>query len=124
MNHLQDVYNRLNETKKESKKLRDTWRDMLANSKSYQNVVEELKSVRAKKQQIENALRQDFQREIAKLENLSSDMKSDNELLTDLALTSLMKGETVRIKDEYENEYEPVFNVKFKKAAAGEESTK
>jgi hypothetical protein len=28
----------------------------------------------------------------------------------------MMKGETVSVKDEYENEYEPVFKVAFKKS--------
>ena len=30
-------------------------------------------------------------------------------------MTKLMKGESVSVSDEYENEYEPVFSVKFKK---------
>jgi len=30
-------------------------------------------------------------------------------------MTKLMKGETVEVKDEYDNTYEPIFSVRFKK---------
>jgi hypothetical protein len=44
------------------------------------------------------------------------DLDSDMEMISDLALNQLMKGETVKVKDEYEVEYDPLFTVKFKKA--------
>ena len=40
-------------------------------------------------------------------------------MLNDLALTPLMKGETVEVKDEFENAYEPTWKVNFKKANGG-----
>ena len=37
-------------------------------------------------------------------------------MMTDLAMSMMMKGETVAVKDQYDNAYEPVFKVSFKKA--------
>ena len=56
-----------------------------------------------------------FAQELTKKEDLKIDIASDIELLTDVALSSMMKGESVGISDKYENEYEPVFKVMFKK---------
>jgi hypothetical protein len=39
----------------------------------------------------------------------------DNQLLSDLALNQLAKGEAIKIVDENKVEYEPVFTVRFKK---------
>jgi len=36
-------------------------------------------------------------------------------LLTDLAINTLMSGETVKITDAENNEYEPKFSVSFRK---------
>jgi hypothetical protein len=65
---------------------------------------------------LESQIKADFQSEISKLEAIKQDIDTDKQLLTDMALTKLMKGETVEIKDEYENTYEPIFSVNFKKS--------
>jgi len=39
--------------------------------------------------------------------------------MNDIALSTLMKGETVVVKDEWDNEYEPAWKVAFKKANGG-----
>jgi len=38
-------------------------------------------------------------------------------MINDIAMTMVMKGETVSVNDKYENEYEPLFTVKFKKVS-------
>ena len=40
-------------------------------------------------------------------------------MMNDIALSTLMKGETVVVKDEWDNEYEPAWKVAFKKANGG-----
>jgi hypothetical protein len=45
------------------------------------------------------------------------DLESDLDTLSDIALTQLMKGETVKVKDENEIEYDPIFSVRFRKTA-------
>ena len=54
--------------------------------------------------------------EITQLEDLKIDIESDQEMLNDMAMTKYAKGESIELKDQYDNTYEPVFVVKFKKA--------
>ena len=69
----------------------------------------------AKKKQIENSIKQDFSGEFQKLDDFKIDLESDNTMLSDAAFSKLVKGETVAVVDEYDNNYEPLFTVKFKK---------
>ena len=54
-----------------------------------------------------------------KLDDLKREVDTNKEMLSDIAMSTLMKGETVEVKDEYDNVYEPAFKVNFKKANAG-----
>lgn len=116
MANLQEVYNRLQETKKKQKEIRSALKEALVSSVEYQEIIDKIKSARIKKQQIESAVRSDFSSELEKMEEYALDIKSDSMLLSDAAMTKLMKGESVEITDEYNNKYEPVFSVRFKKA--------
>lgn len=100
----------------EKKKVNEIFRDVLAQSAPYQEALDELKASRAKKMQIEHDLRGQFAQEMEQLERLSLDLKTDAEVLSDMALTKLMKGETVEIVDENDVKFEPVFKVTFKKS--------
>jgi len=115
MVNLQEVFNRIKESQKKQKEISAMYRDALASSQSYQETIDEYKQLREKKKRIENDIKSEFSAEITKLESLKLDLKTDKELMSDIALTQLMKGETLELKDEYDNEYEPIFNVKFKK---------
>ncbi|MFZ2189741.1 MAG: hypothetical protein WAV48_03085 [Candidatus Magasanikiibacteriota bacterium] len=117
MQDLQAIFNRLQEAKKKQKDIKSSYKEALKNSSSYEDVVDELKTLRAKKKEIEEAVRRDFSSEFTKLEDLKIDIESDTELITDIAITQLMKGESIAIKDEDGKDYEPVFKVNFKKIA-------
>ena len=116
MPDLKEVFTRVNGSKKEKKQLNDTYREALTQSKPYQDVLDELRSLKAKKLQMETAIRQDFVQEMEKIERLALDIKGDLEMLSDMALTKMMKGETVEITDDNDVSYQPVFKVTFKKA--------
>ncbi len=112
---LNELFKRINDQKKERKKLQETYKDMLANSKPYQDAAEALIDAKAKKMQLEATIRAEFQQEQSELEKLKTSMEADKQLMADLALTKLMKGEPVEITDENDTKYEPVFSVRFKK---------
>ena len=116
MANLQEVFNRIQKTKQEQKEIKSMYKDALTNSQVYQKTVEELKEMKEKKKKIEDQIREDFRHEFDKLENLKADIENDNLLLSDAALTKLMKGETVEVVDDHENRYEPVFSVRFKRS--------
>ncbi len=114
MPSLADVYRRLQTARKKQKDLRDMYKDALTQSKSYQEVKDELEKLMEKKRRLEGQIKNDFINEQAEIDKLKLSMNADKQLLTDLALTQLMKGQEVEITDD-DISYEPVFNVKFKR---------
>jgi uncharacterized phage infection (PIP) family protein YhgE len=115
MSKIQEVFNRIQETKKEQKKIKDMYRDSLVNSESYQKTVEELKELREKKKKIEASIQDDFRKEFDKLDTLKADMENDSQVLSDLAISKVSRGEKIEIMDQYNTQYEPIFSVRFKK---------
>jgi len=115
MANLQEVFNRIQKSKKEQKDIKSMYRDALSNSQVYQKTVEELNELKEKKKKIEDQIKEDFRQEFDKLETLKADIENDNMLLSDAAISQLMKGETVEVTDINDNKYEPIFSVKFKK---------
>ncbi len=115
MANLQEIFIRITEIKKKQKDIRSAYKDALLTSLEYQEILEKMKTLREKKKQIEAATKQQFASEFTKLDDYAIDLASDQELLTDAAVTMLMKGETVEVIDEYNNTYQPIFAVKFKK---------
>lgn len=109
------VFNRIVETKKKIKDIKRAYNDALATSAEYVEVNEKIKTLREKKKQIETSHKQSFASELGKLDDLKIDLASDVELLSDAAMTQLMKGETVEVEDEYGNKCDPAFKVSFKK---------
>lgn len=116
MQDIQEIFQHIQESKKRQKEIRQTYKDLLDQAPGYKDLVEELQIIREKKKTVEIAVRQSMASEINQLEDLKIDIDSDMEMMSDIALNKLVKGETVEVSDEYENQYEPIFSVKFKKA--------
>lgn len=116
MSDLKEILLRIRQTEQEKKKLREVFRDILAQSKSYQELLDQWKALKVKKIQLETALYSDCAKEREQVEKFTLSIKDDAQLLSDLALTKMMKGETIEITDDNDVKYEPVFKVSFKKA--------
>lgn len=115
MSKLQEVFDRIQESKHECKKINSSYKDALSNSQKYQNVIEESRKIKELKKQIEDAIKQDFSREFSRLDNLKAGISNDGELLSDIALNYVVKGQVIELTDKNNTEYEPIFSVKFKK---------
>lgn len=115
MQNLQEIFSRVQKAKARQKEIKLIYKDALATAPEYEEINDKAKSLRERKKQIEQSIKEQFSHEITELEDLKVDIESDYELMNDVALTQLVKGEPIEIKDEYENEYEPVFSVKFRK---------
>ena len=115
MNKVQELFNRIQQSKKEQKDLKTMYADALNNHPEHQKLKDELKVMRDRKKKIEDSMKDDFSSEFSKLDTLKIDIENDKMLMTDAAMTQLMSGKTVEVIDERENRYEPVFGVKFKK---------
>ncbi len=115
MKNIQEVFDRISQLKKEQKNAKGAYKDALDNSDNYRKMTEELKALKEKKKQTETLIQRELGAQFQKIEDLKLEMESNKEMLSDIALTTVMKGETVEVKDEYGNVYEPVWSVKFKK---------
>ncbi len=115
MKDLQSVFNRINEKKKEMRDIKGRYQDALINESEYESIKTKMKKLREQKKEIESVVQAQMGKDYERLEDLKYDIDSDKELLSDMAITQLMSGKPVQVSDEKENEYEPVFSVKFKK---------
>lgn len=115
MHDLQEVFNRMQEKKKKSRELTAMFKEALGANQEYIELSEKIAQLRAKKRAMEIATMEDFVSEFKQIDDLKLDVKSDAEMLTDLAITRYTKGESIEIVDAYENAYEPKFSVRFSK---------
>jgi len=115
MSKAQEIFNRILETKREQRDIKTIYRDALSTSGKYQDLVEEIKVLKEKKKQIEDSVKSDFSSELDKLETLKADLQNDNQLLSDVIMSQVARGEKIEITDVHDTQYEPIFSVKFKK---------
>lgn len=113
--NLQEIFARVEKSKSRQREIKTIYRDALTSTPEYEELNDKLKALRERKKQIEATVKEQFGSEITELEDLKVDIDSDMEMMSDLALTQLIKGEAIALKDEHDTEYEPVFAVKFRK---------
>ncbi len=116
MKDLQDVFNDLQNAKKEMKEIRKEYRDALSHDAEYETIVEKMKDMRELKKNHEIAAQQSMGKRWEELEDLKVEVKTMQEMLSDISLSTLMKGETVVVRDQYDALYEPVYTVSFRKS--------
>ena len=115
MSTLEDIYARLEKNKKRRKEINKMLKDELSHSSRYQEISDEMKTLREEKKGIEQDVRAGNS-DVAELEELKAEIQTDQELLADQALNMYVKNEAVEIKDEYDQTWYPVFKVNFKKS--------
>lgn len=113
---IEDVFKRIKDKKKEQSELKKMYRDALSVNGDYQEMLEELETLKLKKKKLEAGVQSDFKEEFDKIEGLKLNISGDTQMLSDLALTQLTSGKEVKIIDENKVEYEPIFTVRFKKS--------
>ena len=113
---LADVFKRIQSNKKDASEIKKIYKDVLSVTGEYQEVLENIEVLKLRKKKIEAGVQADYKEEFDRLEGLKLNISSDSQLLSDIALTELVAGDTVvNIIDENKVEYEPSFSVKFKK---------
>lgn len=91
------------------------YKDALSNADEYENIIQKIAELKAKKIAIEDRIKNQLGKAWEKFEDLTYEEKAQLSLMTDIAMTNLMDGKTVEIIDAFSNKYEPVWSVKFKK---------
>lgn len=112
MKNAQQIFNNIKINKAKLKDLRIAIKDSIDISAGYIDVCNQIKSLREKRKQIEMSIKEAWTSEIVKMEDLKIDIESEQEMLSDIIISTIMKGGTVEIKDENDNEYEPVIKAK------------
>ncbi len=112
---IQELFNRVHEMKKEQKEIKKEYRDTLTQMPEYEKVIEELEKVKERKTLYEQKAKDSLGKRYERHEELADEIKAHQEMLSDVAMTTLMDGKTVEAVDEYGNKYDPIFAVRFKK---------
>lgn len=115
MPKIEEIFNRMQEAKKEQRSIKSMYKDALFSSPDYKKILDDYNDLKRKKKQIEAGIQEEFGADFQKLDEIKLDLETDKELLSDMALNKYVKGESVEIVDQYDNKYEPIFSVKFRK---------
>ncbi|TSC93673.1 MAG: Uncharacterized protein Athens071425_150 [Parcubacteria group bacterium Athens0714_25] len=115
MQDIQEIFNKVKEIKKEQKDIREEYKDMLAQADDYEVIVDKATELREKKKQLEAIVQQKMGMRWQRMEDLKLEIDKLNEMISDIAIASVAEGKPISITDEYENEYEPVYKVVFRK---------
>jgi uncharacterized coiled-coil DUF342 family protein len=109
MKDIQEVFDEIQKLKKERREINKEYRYLLEHDDKFQEITEEAKKLRDQKKKIEEVNKS------PRLDDLKHEIDALNEMASDIAISQLMDGKSIQIKDEYEIEYEPVYKVTFKK---------
>ena len=115
MQNIQEVFDKIQELKKTRKEIGREYRDALSQSSGYQDATEELTKLREKKKQFESTVQSEMGSRFEQLEKAKRQIVEFEQMLTDIAMTNLIKGESISLKDENDAEYEPTYKITFKK---------
>ena len=111
---LQEIFERLQDRRKQANVIRAKYKEELSTSVEYEKIKTDMEKLRGKKKQYEASVKEQAGANFARADELTLAIKQDVQMLSDIALTSIMKGESVKIQDA-NAEYEPVFSVRFRK---------
>ena len=115
MQNPQEIFDRIDEKKKKIKDIKTVLSDAYARNSEWPGLVEKKKALNEKAKQIKAVVERDYQPELAELDKLKCDIKSDRELLRDIVLNMYIKGEQVELEDSRKQMVLPIFSVAFKK---------
>jgi uncharacterized membrane-anchored protein YhcB (DUF1043 family) len=115
MQQLKIIFDRYEDSVEERRDIKSIIKDACDESLEYKKAKEEFEEAKAKLKEVKNKIEAGFAKELEKFEELQADIKSDREIMSDVALAMYAKGEPVVVKDKYNQEYEGEFKVRFKK---------
>lgn len=114
MQNAQEVYNRILETKQKIKDIKAELKGYYQDIPEYVDLEEKLKDLRAKRKRVTLSVDNQHPDLITKLEDLKIDLASDKEMLNDIVVSTVMKGETVELQNQYQQAVLPIFSVTLK----------
>jgi hypothetical protein len=116
LTRIQQMHQEIIDAGKKKKELNAVLKEAYEKSKAYHDLNEEMEQLRAKKKQLETAIRQEYASEYNDLEDIKTDIKDTKMVLSDMMWNELMKNNKVEVLDQYENKFVPQVLVTLKKA--------
>lgn len=110
------VHNDIKEIKFKIRTIKEMYKNQLENNKEYYSVVNDFNVIKAKKNLIEAKIKEEMSKDFDIINELKKEIKTKETLLSDIAISKLIAGEEINFTDDYDNEYQPVFKVKFVKS--------
>ncbi len=117
MRDMQEVFDEIQEHKQRRKEIAREYRDVLAQDQEYQELKEELATLRDKKKLREQSAQSGMGHLWDEYERAGSSIAELDQMLTDIAMSTLMEGQSIQLKDKHDVEYEPSYKITFKKIA-------
>lgn len=115
MKQLQLIYDEVIEKSEEVRSFNREVKRELDGNVEYRSLGDDIRDIKEKRALIRLSVLEKFGIQTERIGEVISQIKDEKQKMTDVAMTNLMKGLTVLVKDKYEDEYEPVWSVKFKK---------
>lgn len=113
-NQLQLFFDQSLKLKNDASEIKASIADALKSSKEYQKAVNTYETALAEKNMIKKSIEDDFSKDLDKLSEIKIEINEKDVVMTDVALSELMKGETVEFEHNGQK-YEASWKVKFKK---------
>lgn len=118
MKNLQEVFNELTEVQKTIKEIQVEYKDALSNSTDFQETNDKIKELTEKRKQIQNNVQAEMGQRFQDLEIAKDQQKELKQMLSDIAMSNLIDGKSIELKDNNDSVYEPKFSVTFKRTSA------
>lgn len=115
MQNINEVFKIQRENQKELKALKKEYKENLADANDYEETCEQIAVLREKKKQIETLVQGKMTKQFERIDELTGEIKAEKEMISDIAITTIMGGETVEATDEFGNTYGPEIKVNLKK---------
>jgi len=121
---LQLVFSETDKKRNRLRELKALIKEQLEGKQEFQEIKETSESLRARKKTLKLAINDDNKTECEEIERLETDIKSQKQLISDVAIKDYVAGKEIKVTDSYGNILEPVFSVKFVKTGDVEETKK
>jgi septal ring factor EnvC (AmiA/AmiB activator) len=118
MKDIQEIFNELEIIKKTQKEIQAEYKDALANATEYQEIQDKIKELTDKRKEIQTMVQAEMGQRFQDFEIAKDQQKELKQMLSDIAMSNLVEGKSIELKDANDSVYEPQFNVTFKRTSA------
>jgi hypothetical protein len=115
MQTIKEIYSRIKIQRREQKDLREQLKAELEDSNQYQDILAQIKELKAKKLQFELEVKERLVDVVNKIEDLKASIEADGQLLSTTSLADFSSGKTVEIVEDSGLRLEPNFKVTYRK---------